>query len=226
MFGERLNATFSMPVLNSDDLNTRNEWQSYFCGALQTCINLLPADHLTAIDPASGMTTADKFMHIFLQVTLASPTLASPPLASPSHPVHPPQVFSSQNTTAAQEALLAVGSVCNVLPDGGFDRYMPAFNQMLVGLIAASNEPSLCVLALTTTSDVARTLESKMAAYTDPIVEIILNVLARPEVDGQISQVQHSPALDTKPSTRHHSTPNLATIRTAKSGPLASIFYL
>ena len=165
MFGERLNATFSMQVLNSDDLNTRNEWQSYFCGVLQTIINLMPPEALVQVDAASGMTTADKFMHIFLQV------------------------FSSQNTTAAQEALLAVGSVCNVLPEGGFERYMPAFSPMLVGLIAASNEPSLCMLALTTTSDVARTLEAKMATYSDPIVEIILNVLSRQDVDSQISQV-------------------------------------
>ena len=165
MFGERLNATFAMPCLNADDLNTRNEWQSYFCGVLQTCINLMPPEHLIAVDPASGMTTADKFMHIFLQV------------------------FASQNTTAAQEALLAVGEVCNVLPDAGFDRYMPTFSGMLVGLIAASNEPALCMLALTTTSDVARTLEAKMLQYSDPIVEVMLSLLTRPEVDSQISQV-------------------------------------
>jgi len=165
MFGERLNATFAMPCLNADDLNTRNEWQSFFCGALQTCINLMPPEHLVAVDPASGMSTADKFMHLFLQV------------------------FSSQNTTAAQEALLAVGSVCNVLPQASFDRYMPTFSSMLVALIATSSEPALCMLALTTTSDVARTLEGEMAKYSDAIVEVVLGVLARPEVDAQIAQV-------------------------------------
>mmetsp|Transcript_2838 Transcript_2838/g.6384 ORF Transcript_2838/g.6384 Transcript_2838/m.6384 type:complete len:900 (+) Transcript_2838:48-2747(+) len=165
MFGERLNATFAMTCLNADDLNTRNEWQSFFCGALQTCINLMPPEHLVAVDPASGMSTADKFMHLFLQV------------------------FQSQNTTAAQEALLAVGSVCNVLPQAAFDRYMPTFRDMLVALIAASSEPALCMLALTTTSDVARTLEGEMVKYSDAIVEVILGVLARPEVDAQIAQV-------------------------------------
>eukprot|EP00283_Hemiselmis_rufescens_P010191 CAMPEP_0173432662 /NCGR_PEP_ID=MMETSP1357-20121228/10379_1 /TAXON_ID=77926 /ORGANISM="Hemiselmis rufescens, Strain PCC563" /LENGTH=901 /DNA_ID=CAMNT_0014397289 /DNA_START=64 /DNA_END=2769 /DNA_ORIENTATION=+ len=165
MFGERLNATFGMPCLNADDLNTRNEWQSFFCGALQTCINLMPPEHLVALDPASGMNTADKFMHLFLQV------------------------FSSQNTTAAQEALLAVGSVCNVLPQAAFDRYMPTFSGMLVALIATSSEPGLCMLALTTTSDVARTLEGEMVKYSDQIVEVILSVLARPEVDAQVAQV-------------------------------------
>lgn len=165
MFGERLNGTFTMSCLNADDLNTRNEWQSMYCGVLQTCISLMPPESLLVVDPASGMTTADKFMHLFLQV------------------------FSSQNTTAAQEALLAVGSVCSVLPDAGFDRYMPTFSTMLVGLIAASNEPALCYLAVTTTSEIARALEGKMIQYCDPIVEVMLSVLSRPEVDAQISQV-------------------------------------
>ncbi len=164
MFGERLNSTFATACLNADDLNTRSEWQSFYCGILQTCINMMPPDSLVAMD-ASGATTADKFMQLFLQV------------------------FSSQNTTAAQEALLAVGSVCNVLPGGQFDRYMGAFCPMLVGLIAAANEPSLCMLALTTTSDIARSIEGKLLQYSDSLVEAILTVLARPDVDSQISQV-------------------------------------
>jgi importin subunit beta-1 len=164
MFGERLNSTFATPCLNADDLNTRSEWQSYYCGVLQTCISMMPPDSLIAVD-ASGATTADKFMQLFLQV------------------------FTSQNTTAAQEALLAVGTVCNVLPEGQFDRYMGAFCPMLVGLIAAANEPSLCMLALTTTSDIARSIESKLLQYSDALVETILTVLARPDVDAQISQV-------------------------------------
>jgi importin subunit beta-1 len=164
MFGERLNATFAVQCLNADDANTRNEWQSFYCGVLQTCINLMPPENLTVTD-ASGMTTADKFMQLFLQV------------------------FHSNNTTAAQEALLAVGSVCAVLPEGGFERYMGAFSPILCGLIAAANEPSLCMLALTTTSEIARAIEAKILPFCDDIVGQICTVLARPDVDAQISQV-------------------------------------
>lgn len=163
--GDRLNKTFTMQVLNADDLNTRSEWQSYFCGALQTCINNVPVEVLVQIDAASQMTMADKFMHLFLQV------------------------FSSQNTTAAQEALLAVGAVVNALPEGGFDRYMAPFGPMLVALLAAAQETSLCLLAVTTTSDIARQLDAKMAQYTDPISQTLLQTLAQPEVDSQLSQV-------------------------------------
>mmetsp|Transcript_3159 Transcript_3159/g.6379 ORF Transcript_3159/g.6379 Transcript_3159/m.6379 type:complete len:902 (-) Transcript_3159:347-3052(-) len=164
-FGDRLNSTFTMPVLNADDLNTRSEWQSFLCGALQTCINNVPVEVLVQLDPTSNMTMADKFMHLFLQV------------------------FSSQNTTSAQEALLAVGSVATALPEGGFDRYMQSFGPMLVTCISTTQEPPLCMLAVTTTSDIARQLDAKMLAYTDPIVQALLTTLAHPEVDSQLSQV-------------------------------------
>ena len=128
MLGERLNATFALQPLNSDDLNAKNEWQAYFCGALQTCITtIVPPAESSAANPllaqdGAGMTVADKFMHLFLQV------------------------FSSQNTTAAQEAMLAVGSIVAALPNGQFDRYMQPFGPMLVACLQAVSEPALCVV--------------------------------------------------------------------------------
>jgi importin subunit beta-1 len=171
MLGERLNATFAMQPLNTDDLNTKNEWQAYFCGALQTCITtIVPPEDSQAPNPLiqtdpQGMTVADKFMTLFLQV------------------------FSSQNTTAAQEAMLAVGSIVAALPNGSFDRYMQPFGPMLVACLQAVTEPALCVVAISITSDIANQLKLKMTQYSDQIVEVLLSVLQRPDVDSQIKQV-------------------------------------
>merc|ERR1711966_409473 len=99
------------------------------------------------------------------------------------------QVFSSQNTTAAQEALLAVDAVVTALPEGDFDRYMAPFGPMLVTFLAAAQETSLCLLAVTTTSDIARSLDAKMAQYVDPISQALLQTLSQPDVDSQLSQV-------------------------------------
>jgi importin subunit beta-1 len=69
LLGERLTATFQMQALNADDVNTKSEWQSIFCGTLQVCIGRLPFTFLTVTD-ASGNTLVDKFMGLFLQVLL------------------------------------------------------------------------------------------------------------------------------------------------------------
>eukprot|EP00286_Rhodomonas_abbreviata_P024991 CAMPEP_0181308270 /NCGR_PEP_ID=MMETSP1101-20121128/11366_1 /TAXON_ID=46948 /ORGANISM="Rhodomonas abbreviata, Strain Caron Lab Isolate" /LENGTH=898 /DNA_ID=CAMNT_0023414627 /DNA_START=90 /DNA_END=2786 /DNA_ORIENTATION=- len=163
MLGDRLNNTFAMPVLNADDLNTKNEWQSFYCSALEVCIRQMTPEVLVAPD-AAGMTMVDKFMHLFLQV------------------------FASQNTTATQEALNAVSCVCDRL-EGGFERYMQSFGPILVGCIAAVQETQICWLAVQATSDIARSLDAKMKDFADPFVEVLLTVLANPEVDSQIHQI-------------------------------------
>jgi hypothetical protein len=94
-----------------------------------------------------------------------------------------------QNTTSAQDALLAIGSVCNQLPDGGFERYMQHFAPLLVQCINAVGDARLSVLAITITADVSRALEGKLAAFSDPIVEALLVVHANPAVDAEIHQV-------------------------------------
>ena len=67
MLGERLSTTFQMQALNADDLNTKSEWQSIYCGTLQGCIARLPASFLV-IQDATGSTLVDRFMGLFLQV--------------------------------------------------------------------------------------------------------------------------------------------------------------
>ena len=94
-----------------------------------------------------------------------------------------------QNTTSAQDALLAIGSVCNQLPGGGFERYMQHFVPLLVQCISAVGDARLSVLAITITADVARALEGKLAAFSDPIVEALLLVHNNPAVDSEIHQV-------------------------------------
>uniref|UniRef100_A0A7S0QT70 Importin N-terminal domain-containing protein n=1 Tax=Cryptomonas curvata TaxID=233186 RepID=A0A7S0QT70_9CRYP len=165
LLGERLTATFQMQALNVDDANTKSEWQSIYCGTLQVCIGRLPYTFLTVAD-SSGSTLVDKFMGLFLQV------------------------FSMQNTTSAQDALLAIGSVCNQLPDGGFERYMQHFAPLLVQCINAVGDARLSVLAITITADVSRALEGKLAAFSDPIVEALLIVHSNPAVDAEIHQVK------------------------------------
>ncbi len=95
-----------------------------------------------------------------------------------------------QNTTSAQDALLAIGSVCNQLPDGGFERYMQHFAPLLVQCINAVGDARLSVLAITITADVSRALEGKLAAFSDPIVEALLIVHTNPAVDAEIHQVK------------------------------------
>jgi hypothetical protein len=94
-----------------------------------------------------------------------------------------------QNTTSAQDALLAIGSVCNQLPDGGFERYMQHFVPLLVQCINAVGDARLSVLAITVTADVARAMEGKFAAFSDPIVEALLLVHGNSVVDSEIHQV-------------------------------------
>eukprot|EP00960_Hanusia_phi_P061583 764884-Hanusia_phi.AAC.2 len=165
MLGERLNQTFTMQVLNADDNNTRSEWQSFFCGAIQTCIsNMSGKTDVLMVADASGLSLADKLMTLFLQV------------------------FSSQNTMAAQEALLAVDTVLNVL-EQGFQRYMQSFGPILVSCVHACHDAPLCVLAVTTVSDLARCLEGNVTQYCDPLVEALLTVFHRAEVDADYVQV-------------------------------------
>lgn len=94
-----------------------------------------------------------------------------------------------QNTTSAQDALLAIGSVCNQLPEGGFERYMQHFVPLLVQCINAVGDARLSVLAITITADVARALEGKLSAFSDAIVEALLLVHGNPVVDSEIHQV-------------------------------------
>mmetsp|Transcript_41446 Transcript_41446/g.110904 ORF Transcript_41446/g.110904 Transcript_41446/m.110904 type:complete len:733 (-) Transcript_41446:53-2251(-) len=169
LLGERLQATFQMQALNADDLNAKCEWQSILCGTLQICIGRLPHSFLTVTD-ANNNTLVDRFMGLFLQV------------------------FSMQNTTSAQDALLAIGSVCNQLPNGGFERYMQHFCPLLVQCINVVSDARLSVLAILMTADVARALEGKFVAFSDPLVEALLTVHNNPAVDADFHQVSCSVA--------------------------------
>ena len=190
LLGERLTATFQMQALNADDANAKSEWQSIYCGTLQVCIGRLPYTYLTVAD-STGSTLVDKFMGLFLQVGIHSSFSFLSKLSSLFSGLSLVfQVFSMQNTTSAQDALLAIGSVCNQLPDGGFERYMQHFAPLLVQCINAVGDARLSVLAITITADVSRALEGKLAAFSDPIVEALLIVHSNAAVDAEIHQVK------------------------------------
>lgn len=86
------------------------------------------------------------------------------------------KVFNEKNTTADEEAFMAVGALANTL-NHDFIRYMPAFAPILLEGLKNSEDYTVCCVTVGVVGDLCRAIEAQFAPYCDPIVATLLESL-------------------------------------------------
>ncbi|KAH3762803.1 importin beta subunit [Pelomyxa schiedti] len=95
------------------------------------------------------------------------------------------QILGSTNSSVNEEALMAVGSLCNAV-EGDFVKYLGHFMPRLLVGLRNSAEYEACCVAIGVVGDLCRALANHMTPYAAEIVKILLDHLLNPEVDRSI----------------------------------------
>jgi len=95
------------------------------------------------------------------------------------------KIFDSKSVNVHEEALLAVGALASALA-GDFDRYMPHFLPHFLRSLQTFQYDQICTIAVNIIGDLCIALREKLFAYSDQIMEVLLNNLQRSELHRDV----------------------------------------
>ncbi|XP_002994383.2 importin subunit beta-1 [Selaginella moellendorffii] len=147
---QKLDSTFQMQVVSSDDREKQGEVQALLCGVLQVIIQKLSAAESTKV---TVIQFADQIMGLFLKV------------------------FACRSATVHEEAMLAIGAVAYAT-GSQFEKYMSEFYRYLEMGLQNYEEYQVCAITVGVVGDICRALEEKVLPYCDGIMTQLLKDLS------------------------------------------------
>jgi len=95
------------------------------------------------------------------------------------------QVLNIKSASVHEETLMGVGALANAI-EGDFEKFVPHFVPFLLNGLRNWQEYEVCSIAVGVVGDIARSIQIKIAPYTDQIIQVLLEDLKNPELNRNV----------------------------------------